>query len=102
VILGVILHFTIAIGAAAAYYFFALKLPILIRRPFLAGTIFGIGLYLFMNYVVVPLSAVPKNPHAAFSWADLASALFAHIVLIGIPIALIARRSPRVTPRATP
>ncbi|HTZ90025.1 MAG TPA: hypothetical protein VMA71_06785 [Alloacidobacterium sp.] len=98
VILGVILQFTIAIGGAAVYYFAALKLPILIRRPFLSGTIFGLGLYTFMNLVVVPLSAVPKNPHPTFSWIDLASGLFAHIVLIGIPIALIAQRSARVKP----
>lgn len=93
VMLGVILHFTIAAGAAAVYYFTALKLPILIRRPFLSGTIFGLGLYAFMNYVVVPLCSVPRNPHQVFSWSDLASGIFAHVVLIGIPIALIAQRS---------
>jgi hypothetical protein len=98
VLLGVLLHFTIAIGAAAVYYLAALKLPILIRRPFFSGTIFGLGLYIFMTYIVVPLSAVPKNPHQTFSWIELASGLFAHIVLIGIPIALIAQRSARVKP----
>jgi uncharacterized membrane protein YagU involved in acid resistance len=70
-----------------------LKLPILIRRPFLSGTVFGLGLYLFMSYLVVPLSRVPKNPNRTFSWMELASGLFAHIVLIGILIALIAKRS---------
>ena len=98
VFLGVILHFTIAIGAATVYYFAALKLPILIRRPFLSGTIFGLGLYVFMNYLVVPLSAVPMNPHPVFSWIDLGSGIFFHVVLIGIPIALIAQRSARVKP----
>ena len=102
VILGVILHFTVAIGAATVYYFVARKQSILIRRPFLSGTIFGVGLYLFMNYIVVPLSAVPKNPNARFSWSELASALFAHIVLVGFSIALIARYSARVKPPATP
>jgi hypothetical protein len=99
VLLGVILHFTIAIGAAAVYYFVALKLPLLIRRPFLSGTIFGLGLYVFMNFVVVPLSAVPKPPHPVFSWLDLASGIFAHVVLIGIPIALIAQRSALSSPQ---
>jgi hypothetical protein len=93
VLLGVILHFTIAIGAAGVFYLSALKFPLLVRRPFLSGAIFGLGLYFFMNRVVVPLSAVPKNPNAVFSWIDLASGFFAHIVLIGIPIALISRYS---------
>jgi hypothetical protein len=98
VVLGVILHFTIAIGAAAVYYFVALRLPILIRRPFLSGTLFGLGLYAFMNLVVIPLSAVPKPPHPVFSWLDFASGIFAHVVIIGIPIALIAQHSALVKP----
>jgi hypothetical protein len=98
VLLGAVLHFTIATGAAAVYYLTALKLPILIRRPFFSGTVFGLGLYAFMSYVVVPLSRVPKNPHQVFSWTELASGIFAHVVLIGIPIALIAQRSARVKP----
>jgi hypothetical protein len=93
ILLGVILQFTIAIGAAAVFYFAARKFPLLIRRPFLSGPIFGLGLYGFMNLIVVPLSAVPKPPHPVFSWLDLASGIFAHVVLIGIPIALIAQRS---------
>jgi uncharacterized membrane protein YagU involved in acid resistance len=98
VLLGVILHFTIAIGGATVFYLSAVRFPFLIRRPFLSGTIFGLGLYFFMNRIVIPLSAVPRNPNAAFSWIDLASGFFAHIVLIGIPIALIARRSALVKP----
>jgi len=93
VFLGVILHFTVAVGGAAVYYLVALRAPILIRRPLLSGPIFGLGLYAFMNYVVIPLSAVPKPPHPVFSWIDFASGIFAHVVLIGIPIALFAQRS---------
>ena len=95
VALGVLLHFTIAMGAAAVYYLVALKLPILIRRPFLSGTIFGLGLYLFMYHVVIPLSALP-NLHAPFSWPNFINEIFAHVVLVGIPIALMAQRSARV------
>ncbi len=98
VLLGIILHLTIATGAAAFYYLAARKFALLIRRPFLSGTIFGLGLYAFMTYVVLPLSAVPKNPHPVFSWFDLALGIFAHVVLVGIPIALIARRSALVKP----
>lgn len=96
VALGVILHFSIAIGAAAVYLLAALKLPILTRRPIISGTIFGLGLYVFMYHVVIPLSAVPKNPHATFSWSNFADEIFAHIVLVGIPIALMAQRSSHV------
>src|ERR1700751_1430699 len=72
VILGLILHFTIAVGPPAVYYIAALKFSFLIRPPFLSGTVFGLGLYFFMNYIVVPLSDVPKQPLRDFSWIDLA------------------------------
>ena len=86
------------IADAVSNFNAALKLAPLIRRPILSGTIFGLGLYVFMYHVVIPLSAVPKNPHAAFSWPNFADEIFAHIVLVGIPIALMAQRSARVKP----
>ncbi|HTA86669.1 MAG TPA: hypothetical protein VK729_10385, partial [Silvibacterium sp.] len=98
VVLGVALHLSIALGAATSYYFAALKFSLLIRRPFLSGTVLGLGLYLVMYHIVIPLSALPKNPHATFSIADFISEIFAHVVLVGFPIALLARRSTRVKP----
>jgi uncharacterized membrane protein YagU involved in acid resistance len=96
VALGVALHFAIAFGAAAVYYFVALKLPLLIHRPVLSGTVFGLGLYVFMYHIVIPLSALPKNPNPSFSWPSFIDEIFAHVILVGIPIALMARRSARV------
>lgn len=93
VALGVLLHFSIAVGGAAVFYLVALKLPLLIRRPLLSGAIFGLGLYVFMYHAVIPLSALPKNPHTAFSWPNFIDEIFAHIILVGFPIALIARHS---------
>ncbi|HSY72917.1 MAG TPA: hypothetical protein VK798_11765 [Alloacidobacterium sp.] len=98
VVLGVALHLSIALGAATVYYFAALKFSLLIWRPFLSGTVLGLGLYVVMYHIVIPLSALPKNPHAAFSIADFISEIFAHVVLVGFPIALLARRSTRVKP----
>jgi len=56
----------------------------------LCGAAYGLLLYGVMNYVVVPLSAAgagSKNP----LWITLSIA--AHVLLIGIPIALLARRA---------
>lgn len=97
VLLGILLHFTIAIGAACVYYLVAFKVPLLIKRPILSGTIFGLGVLAFMDHVVLPLSAVPKTPHPMLSWNFL-DEVFAHIFLVGLPIAWIAHRSARVKP----
>lgn len=88
--LGLALHFLIAVAMSAAYYVAAQAWPLLRRRPWVCGAFYGIVLYLVMNYVVVPLSAAmpaSKDP----LWIALSIA--AHVLLVGIPIALFARRA---------
>lgn len=91
--LGVALHFTIAMGAAAAFYLLSTKLPMLLRRPLLWGPVYGIGVFFFMHYIVVPLSATPRQPPA--STAAILNLLFSHIFFVGIPIALVTSRAAR-------
>lgn len=90
--LGLLLHFLIAFIIAAIYYGASLRLPTLLRRPLLWGPLFGVAAYFVMNYVVVPLSATPK-PSSPFSLASFVSGLLVHAFLVGLPIALFARRS---------
>jgi hypothetical protein len=89
--LGVVFHFIIALGAAAVFYALSLKLPMVLRRPLLWGAIYGVGVFLFMHYVVVAMSAAPKQPRLAIP--AVANLLFSHIFFVGIPIALIISRS---------
>jgi hypothetical protein len=59
-------------------------------RPLLVGAGYGLLLYGIMNFVVVPLSAAgpgSKDP----LWITLSVAV--HALLIGVPIALFARRA---------
>lgn len=91
--LGVALHFTIATGAAATYYLLSRPLPVLVRKPVLCGPIFGLGVFAFMRYLVVPLSAVPKV-RPLTGWG-LVNQLVAHTVFVGLSIALIVARSER-------
>jgi uncharacterized membrane protein YagU involved in acid resistance len=96
VVLGVACHFSIALGAAAVFYAASLGLPALFRKPFLLGPAFGIAVYLVMHYVVVPLSAVSKRT-VPVTKLELADQLFAHMFFVGLPIALLARKSSRRT-----
>ena len=90
--LGVALHFVVATCIAAVYYLLSLKLPVLVRRPVVCGLVYGLVAYLVMNYVVVPLSAIGPRP---FSFKSFLPAFVAHALLVGLPVALIARRSAR-------
>lgn len=89
--LGVALHFTIATGAATTYYLLSRPLPVLVRKPALCGPIFGLGVFAFMRYLVVPLSAAPKRP--PLTLFGYLNQLVAHTVLVGLSIALIVARS---------
>ncbi|SPE44791.1 conserved membrane hypothetical protein [Candidatus Sulfotelmatobacter sp. SbA7] len=90
--LGVALQFLIAIGAAGVYYVASLFIPALFTKPWICGPGFGLGLYFFMHYVVVPLSAVPRRT-VPVPMTELVDQLFSHAMFVGLPIALMARRS---------
>lgn len=94
VALGVLLHFTVATGAATVYYLTGLKLPGLVRKPLTFGPLFGLVVYIVMYYVIVPQSAVPKTARA-FSSLELANELVAHMFFVGLPIALAANWADR-------
>jgi hypothetical protein len=87
--LGLASHFLIAFGAAAVYYAASWKLKFLVQRPIVCGLLYGVAIYLFMNVVVVPLSAVPFK----FSYPPLAViiGLAVHMLCIGLPISLAIR-----------
>jgi hypothetical protein len=89
-VLGLGLHFLIALSMSAVYYLVARRWPLLWQRPLLYGAAYGLLLYVIMNYVVVPLSAAGPGSKNAL-WIGLSIAV--HVFLIGIPIALFARRA---------
>jgi hypothetical protein len=93
-LLGVGFHFLIAFGAAAAYCLASLLLSGLVRRPLLWGPLFGIAVYFFMDFVVVPLSKLPPQGHWGPA-AALTNEILIHMFGIGLPIAWFASRSLR-------
>ena len=90
-LLGLSLHFLIALSAAAVYYAASRHLRVLSRRPVLCGLLYGGAVYLFMNYVVLPLSLVPKSPRPP-TWPMLINGVLAILLCVGLPISLANRR----------
>jgi hypothetical protein len=88
--LGLVLHFLIATGATTVFVFASLRAPALLERPFVWGPVYGLIVYAVMRFVVLPLSLVRMQPFA-FN-IGFANLIFAHIFLVGIPIALVASR----------
>ncbi len=93
--LGLLLHFTIALGAATVYFLTSFRMPFLIRRPIISGLIFGLGVFFFMNMVVKPLAGLSGLWEQVPAWHLLANQLAIHMLGVGLPIALFASRSAR-------
>jgi hypothetical protein len=88
-IIGLLCHFFIAFFATTVFLLASRRLP-LGRHPWLYGSLFGIALYIVMNYVVLPLSKIGLRPPPPL--VPLINGVAALVFCIGIPLAFIARR----------
>ena len=88
-VLGLALHFLIATAAATVFYFASRKLLMLIKRPVLFGLLYGVVVYAFMNFAVLPLSRVQPRP---MTFTGFSIGLLTIMFCVGLPIALIMRR----------
>ena len=89
VVLGGVFHFLIAIIAAVIYYLASRRLRFLIKQAVLCGVIYGVCVYLVMNFVVLPMSAIPFK--MSYAWTPLVTGLLIHMFGIGLPISLAVR-----------
>ena len=88
-VLGVVVHFALMATMATVFVVAARARPSLLNRPALAGLAYGLITYFVMNWLIVPLrfgGPLPLKP------ISIATQLFAHIILVGLPTAFIARR----------
>ena len=97
---GLAVHFVIMAAMVGAYAFVATRQPQLVARlgPVAAGIGYGLILYLIMYWVVLPLRWPTLHPQTEL--AMVAKAVFAHTILVGLPIALMF--SPRTAGTSMP
>lgn len=89
-LLGLMLHFLITTAMALGYSLVARHIPVLVAKPVACGAAYGLFLFAFMRWVVVPLSAAgppSKDP----LWVG--AMIVAHVALVGIPIAVACARA---------
>ena len=87
--LGAAFHFSIAWVAAAAFVLATRRLEILKTHAVSAGLLYGAAVYFFMNYLVLPLSAVSAG---SFHLGLFLNGVIGHALFVGLPISLFARR----------
>ena len=87
---GVLLHFFIALTAAAIYYAASRKLVFLSEHPLVCGLFFGAAVELVMRLIVLPLSAL--HARGPYELNDLIQGLLVHMVVVGLPISFSVPR----------
>ncbi len=87
--LGLAVHYALMAIMVTVFVLAADRMPQLKRQPILWGVLYGLATYVVMNLVVTPLRFGSPLPPSTLS---IATQLFCHIVLVGIPIALVARK----------
>jgi hypothetical protein len=88
--LGAVCHYTILTVATSLYLVASRSFSALAQRPFICGPLYGVAIYLVMNLIIVPLSAVQSHGHT------LEGVIFdgaSHLFFVGLPIALLVRRN---------
>jgi hypothetical protein len=86
--LGAFLHFFIAFCIMATFLFASRKLAFLTRAPIGWGLVYGVMVWLVMNFVVLPLSAAGRG---AMTWPVVANGVLIHMFGVGLPASLVAR-----------
>lgn len=94
--LGLAIHFFIAFVVSSVFYIASGKLIFLTQHAVISGLLYGVVIYCFMYWIVMPLAYPIVHP----SISRDVTAVCVHMLLIGLPISLIVRRFSQ--PRSSP
>ena len=85
---GLAVHYAIMAAMAATFIAAARRMPVLVARPLVAGVAYGLLLWFIMYWIVRPLRwpaiGILTDPQA------IAGQWLCHLILVGVPIALVA------------
>lgn len=88
-LVGIFLHFLIAFGVATVYYAASRNISLLISHPVISGLAYGVLVNFFMQWVIIPFSAIgPRTTSEPLG--SLLNSIIGHALLVGLPVALIA------------
>jgi hypothetical protein len=89
-LLGVILELLMTIIIAGIFIFSADRIPLLRKNVIVGSLLYGFGVFIVMNFIVLPLSAAtvsaPPPP-----WL-LIEIVLEHMLIIGLPLGIIVQR----------
>src|SRR5579859_923247 len=89
-LLGVLFHYLTCLVVAGVFILSVARIPLLRRNVIVGSLLYGIGVCIVMNWVVLPLSAAPPLPLTLFGVIEL---IIEHTLIIGLPLGILVRRN---------
>lgn len=89
VIWGILFHYFIAYAWTCLFFFLYPAMAVLRKNKYVTGLLYGIFVWIAMNRIILPLSAIPQGPF------NLKAALIGASILmiaIGLPISILTHR----------
>jgi hypothetical protein len=90
-LLGVLFHFIVSFIVASVFVLSAGRIFLLRRYPVVSSLLYGFGVFIVMNMVVIPLSAAPPLPVP--TTPQLIVSILDHILVIGLPLGILVRQN---------
>jgi len=90
-LIGVLIHFFISLVIAGVFILSAERIPLLRRHAIAGALLYGIGVFIVMNMLVIPLSAAPVIPPPTLPW--LIEIVVDHMLVVGLPLGILVRRN---------
>jgi len=89
--LGLVLDFIMTTIMAGVFILSVDRIPLLRRHVIPGSILYGFGIFIVMNLIVLPLSAAPALPTPPL-WL-LIELVLQHILLIGLPLGILVKRN---------
>jgi len=90
-LVGAALHLLICFAIVVAYDQAARRIPALVAHAVPCGLLYGVAVFAFMNYLVVPLSAAGSFDRLPLSLPFLLNGVLGQAFCVGLPAALFVR-----------
>ena len=88
-LLGLVFDFILTTIMSGVFIVSADRIPLLRRHVIPGSLLYGFGVFVAMNFIVLPLSAAPPLP-APPVWLFI-EIILEHVLLIGLPLGLLVR-----------
>ena len=86
---GLVFHYLIAAFFTATLFWLYPRIVNVLKNKYMIGILYGLVIWIIMNYIVLPITNIPKS-NSHLELISLLKGIAALIICVGLPVALIA------------